>query len=81
MAADGLASGDRYSAFDVSSVWHSAAVGTPETVKAAGQEVAVSGRGRTLLVTGFSTVGLSSGIETVHFTNGKSRQVTLNLPN
>ncbi|MFE4082250.1 NPCBM/NEW2 domain-containing protein [Paenarthrobacter sp. YIM B13468] len=81
LAAAGLGSGERYSAFGVSSVWHPTAVGTPDTLKAAGQEVAVSGKGRTLLVTGFSTGNVSSGVATVHFTNGQSRQVTLSLPN
>lgn len=81
LAAAGLVSGKPYLAFGVSSIWHPAAVGTPDTLKAAGQEVAVSGRGRTLLVTGFSTGGVSSGIATLHFTNGQSRQITLNLPN
>ncbi|MBU8866613.1 NPCBM/NEW2 domain-containing protein [Paenarthrobacter aromaticivorans] len=81
LAAAGFGSGERYSAFGVSSVWHPTAVGTPDTLKAAGQEVAVSGKGRTLLVTGFSTGNVSSGVATVHFTNGQSRQVTLSLPN
>ena len=81
LADAGLVRGRPYSAFGVQSVWHSSVVGTPDTLKAAGQEVAVSGRGRTLLVTRFSTGGVSSGIATVHFTNGQSRQVTLNLPN
>ncbi|BCW35097.1 hypothetical protein StoSoilA2_11530 [Arthrobacter sp. StoSoilA2] len=81
LAAGGLVSGERYSAFGVSSVWHPTAVGTPDTLKAAGQEVLVSGKGRTLLVTGFSTGNVSSGVATVHFTNGQSRQVTLSLPN
>ncbi|MFJ5955356.1 NPCBM/NEW2 domain-containing protein [Paenarthrobacter sp. NPDC092416] len=81
LMAAGLVSGQAYSAFGVKSVWHSSAVGTPDTLKAAGQEVALSGRGRTLLVTGFSTGNVSSGLATVHFTNGQSRQVTLNLPN
>ena len=81
LAAAGLVSGKPYSAFGVSSVWHPTAVGPPDTLKAAGQEVAVSGKGRTLLVTGFSTGNVSSGVATVHFTNGQSRQVTLSLPN
>ena len=65
----------------MSSVWHPTAVGTPDTLKAAGQEVAVSGKGRTLLVTGFSTGNVSSGVATVHFTNGQKRDVVLSLPN
>ncbi|TVU66761.1 hypothetical protein FQP90_01050 [Paenarthrobacter nitroguajacolicus] len=81
LAAAGLVSGSSYSAFGVSSVWHPTAVGTPDTVKAAGQEVALSGRGRTLLVTGFSTGNVSSGVATVHFTNGQKRDVVLSLPN
>ncbi len=81
LAAAGLGSGAPYSAFGVSSVWHPTPVGTPDTVKAAGQEVALSGRGRTLLVTGFSTGNVSSGVATVHFTNGQSRTVTVALPN
>ncbi|MFJ5955365.1 hypothetical protein ACIQC5_05330 [Paenarthrobacter sp. NPDC092416] len=81
LAAAGLVSGERYSAFGVSSVWHPTAVGTPDTLKAAGQEVAVSGKGRTLLVTGFSTGSVSSGVATVHFTNGQKRDVVLALPN
>ena len=81
LAAAGLVSGSSYSAFGVSSVWHPTAVGTPDTLKAAGQEVALSGRGRTLLVTGFSTGNVSSGVATVHFTNGQSRTVTISLPN
>ena len=81
LADAGLVSGSSYSAFGVSSVWHPSAVGTPDTVKAAGQEVAVSGRGRTLVVTGFSTGSVSSGTATVHFTNGQSRTVVLSLPN
>lgn len=81
LAAAGLVSGERYSAFGVSSVWHPTAVGTPDTLKAAGQEVAVSGKGRTLLVTGFSTGNVSSGVATVHFTNGQKRDVVLSLPN
>ncbi|MCD4852604.1 NPCBM/NEW2 domain-containing protein [Arthrobacter sp. AK01] len=81
LAAAGLVSGESYSAFGMSSVWHPTAVGTPDTVKAAGQEVALSGRGRTLLVTGFSTGNVSSGVATVHFTNGQSRTVTIALPN
>jgi hypothetical protein len=81
LAAAGLATGKPYSAFGVSSVWHPTAVGTPDTLKAAGQEVAVSGKGRTLLVTGFSTGNVSSGVATVHFTNGQKRDVVLSLPN
>ena len=81
LAAAGLGSGKPYSAFGVSSVWHPTAVGTPDTLKAAGQEVALSGRGRTLLVTGFSTGSVTSGVATVHFTNGQSRTVTISLPN
>ena len=56
-------------------------MGTPDTLKAAGQEVLVSGKGRTLLVTGFSTGSVSSGVATVHFTNGQKRDVVLSLPN
>ncbi|MEJ1113259.1 NPCBM/NEW2 domain-containing protein [Paenarthrobacter sp. CCNWYY172] len=81
LAAAGLVSGKPYSAFGVSSVWHPTAVGTPDTLKAAGQEVALSARGRTLLVTGFSTGSVTSGVATVHFTNGQSRTVTISLPN
>ncbi|BCW51082.1 NPCBM/NEW2 domain-containing protein [Arthrobacter sp. StoSoilB13] len=81
LAEAGLGSGERYSAFGVSSVWHPTAVGTPDTLKAAGQEVLVSGKGRTLLVTGFSTGNVSSGVATVHFTNGQKRDVVLSLPN
>ncbi|WP_139146563.1 NPCBM/NEW2 domain-containing protein [Arthrobacter sp. SW1] len=81
LAEAGLVSGQRYSAFGVESVWHPNAVGTPDTLKAAGQELAISGQGRTLLVTGFSTGKVCSGVATVHFTNGMSKKVTITLPN
>lgn len=76
----GLVTGKPYSAFGVSCVWHPTAVGTPDILKAAGQEVAVSGKGRTLLLTAFSKGNVSSDVATVHFTNGQTRQVTLSLP-
>lgn len=81
LADAGLVTGEDYSAFGVQSMWHPTAVGTPDTLKSAGQELALSGQGRTLLVTGFSTGNVSSGVATVHFTNGRSKQVTITLPN
>ena len=81
LADAGLTSGKPYSAFGVTSVWHPNPVGTADTLKAAGQQLAISGQGRTLLVTGFSTGAVSSGVATVHFTNGMTKKVTLALPN
>ncbi|MGX5697835.1 NPCBM/NEW2 domain-containing protein [Agromyces soli] len=82
LAEAGLVTGQQLTAFGVTLPWHATPVGTPDTVKAAGQELAISGSGRTLVVVGFATGDAdASGTITVHYTNGKSEELELTLPN
>lgn len=82
LAEAGLVTGEELTAFGVTLPWHPTPVGTPDTVKAAGQELALRGSGRTLLVVGFATGdGDASGTAVVHYTDGVSEEVEIALPN
>lgn len=81
LAEAGLVTGQSISPFGIELPWHPTPVGTPDTVKAAGQELALSGRGRSLVVVGFSTGVVSSGTATVHYADGSSGEVDITLPN
>lgn len=81
LADAGLTIGQSYTANGVDFIWHGAAVGTPDVVKAAGQRITITGQGQTLLVVGFSTGTKAEGEATVNYTDGSSQKVTMSLPN
>ena len=80
LAEAGLVVGESALVGDVAVDWHPAAVGVPDAVKAAGQEVALSGRGRTLALVGFATGGAQTGVVTVHYADGRSQRVDVTMP-
>ncbi|WP_217180898.1 NPCBM/NEW2 domain-containing protein [Streptomyces sp. AC495_CC817] len=80
LAEAGLEVGERVTAFGTEIDWHPNAVGTPDSVKAAGQEVALEGDAEALVLVGFSAGGSSSGTATVHYRDGSSEEVEFRLP-
>lgn len=80
LADAGLEIGVPVTAYGTSVDWHPNAVGTPDSLKAAGQEVALSGDAEALVLLGFSVGGDTSGIATVHYQDGTSEDVELSLP-
>ncbi|WP_130415758.1 NPCBM/NEW2 domain-containing protein [Xylanimonas ulmi] len=80
LAAAGLDTGAKATAFGAQVDWHPRPVGTPDSVKAAGQTIALSGEGRSLLVVGFSTGEAKPRTATVTYQDGTSQEVTIDLP-
>lgn len=80
LAAAGLEVGEPVTAFGTQVDWHPNAVGTPDGVKAAGQEVALPGDAEALVVVGFSAGATNAGTATVHYQDGTSEDVALSLP-
>ena len=80
LADAGLAVGAKATAFGAEMDWHPTAVGTPDAIKAAGQQVSLAGEGDELLVAGFSAGTATSGTATVHYQDGTSEQVEISLP-
>lgn len=80
LADAGLEVGAAATAFDAEIDWHPAPVGTPDSVKAAGQEVALSGAADELVILGFSAGSVSSGTATVKYQDGTADEVEFDLP-
>jgi len=80
LADAGLTVGEKAIAFGAELDWHPTAVGTPDAVKVAGQQVSLQGEGDELIVAGFSSGTASSGTATVHYVDGTTQQVRLTLP-
>ncbi|GAA5199331.1 NPCBM/NEW2 domain-containing protein [Microbacterium jejuense] len=80
LAGAGLAAGETATAFGAALDWHPAAIGTPDAIKVAGQQVSLEGEGDELIVAGFSAGTATSGTATVHYQDGTSAQVQLSLP-
>ncbi|MFK4850149.1 NPCBM/NEW2 domain-containing protein [Microbacterium sp. ZW T6_19] len=80
LADAGLDVGVPVSVFETEVEWHPRAVGTPDSVKTAGQEVALPGAAEALVVIGFSAGSTSSGMATVHYQDGTSEDIELSLP-
>ncbi|MBW9093019.1 NPCBM/NEW2 domain-containing protein [Microbacterium jejuense] len=80
LADAGLAVGEKAAAFGAELDWHPTAVGTPDAIKVAGQQVSLEGEGDELIVAGFSAGAATSGTATVHYQDGTSEQVQLSLP-
>ncbi|WP_341977610.1 NPCBM/NEW2 domain-containing protein [Microbacterium sp. LWO13-1.2] len=80
LADAGLRVGEQVRAFDTEIDWHPNAIGTPDTVKAAGQQLALEGSGDALVVVGFSTGQATAGTATVHYQDGSSQKVVIELP-
>ncbi|WP_194411304.1 NPCBM/NEW2 domain-containing protein [Microbacterium cremeum] len=80
LASAGLAVGETATAFGTEIDWHPTAVGTPDAIKVAGQQVALEGEGEELIVAGFSAGTATSGTATVHYQDGTSQQVRIALP-
>ncbi|WP_435747522.1 NPCBM/NEW2 domain-containing protein [Microbacterium sp. PMB16] len=80
LAQAGLEIGEPVTAFGTEVDWHPTAVGTPDSVKVAGQEVAIAGDAEALVIVGFSAGPSSSGTATVHYQDGTSEDVQFTLP-
>jgi hypothetical protein len=82
LAEAGLKVGTPVKAFGTEIDWHPSAVGTPDAVKAAGQQVALRGEGDALIVVGFSTgaAGAGASTATVKYQDGTTQHVELSLP-
>ncbi|MFC4137614.1 MULTISPECIES: NPCBM/NEW2 domain-containing protein [unclassified Microbacterium] len=80
LADAGLVVGEKATAFGTEIDWHPTAVGTPDAVKSAGQQVALNGEGDSLVITGFSAGTAAEGTATVHYQDGTSEQVAVALP-
>ena len=80
LAAAGLQAGEPATAFGTLIDWHPNPIGTPDSVKAAGQEVALEGSGDALVVAGFSTGAAKPRTATVNYQDGTSQDVVIDLP-
>lgn len=80
LAEAGLEVGSPATAHGVEIDWHPHAVGTPDSIKASGQEVALSGAADELVILGFSAGSVSTGTATVHYQDGTSGQIDFRLP-
>ncbi|MEV0582348.1 polysaccharide lyase family 8 super-sandwich domain-containing protein [Nonomuraea sp. NPDC050310] len=80
LEAEGLRPGGVLAAGGVEFTWHPAPYGTPDVVKAAGQQIKVSGSGSRLVFLGFATHGAQSGTGTIAYTDGSTAPFTLALP-
>ncbi|REJ06852.1 hypothetical protein DY023_05020 [Microbacterium bovistercoris] len=80
LADAGLAVSGKATAFGAEIDWHPTAIGTPDAVKAAGQQVALNGEGDALVVAGFSAGTATEGAATVHYQDGTSEQIRIALP-
>jgi hypothetical protein len=80
LSGAGLSVGEKTSAFGAELDWHPTAIGTPDALKVAGQQVSLEGEGDELVVAGFSAGTATSGTATVHYQDGTSQQVQLSLP-
>ncbi|UJP08789.1 NPCBM/NEW2 domain-containing protein [Microbacterium sp. KUDC0406] len=80
LADAGLAVGEKVSAFGAELDWHPNAVGTPDAVKAAGQQLKLEGEGDQLVVAGFSAGTQTEGTATVHYQDGTTQRVRIALP-
>lgn len=80
LADAGLVVGETVTAFGVELDWHPTAVGTPDAIKAAGQELSLEGEGDSLVVAGFSVGTAAPRTATVHYQDGTSEDVQLSLP-
>ena len=78
--AAGLRIGATASAFGSDIDWHPTAVGTPDAIKASGQQVALNGEGDELIVAGFSSGTATSGTATVHYQDGTTAEIEISLP-
>ncbi len=80
LADAGLAVGEKVEAFGAEIDWHPTRVGTPDAVKAAGQQLSLHGEGDALIVAGFSVGTAEAKNATVHYQDGTSEQVEIDLP-
>lgn len=80
LADAGLEVGAPVTAFGTEVDWHPTAVGTPDSIKAAAQQVALTGAAEALVIVGFSAGSTSSGTATVRYQDGTSEDVEFSLP-
>ncbi|WP_146115407.1 NPCBM/NEW2 domain-containing protein [Microbacterium sp. MYb62] len=80
LADAGLEVGSPATAFGVGIDWHPRTVGTPDSIKVSGQEVALAGSADELVILGFSAGSISTGTATVQYQDGSSGDVDFRLP-
>lgn len=77
----GLVSGRETQAGEYVFTWDDVPAGTPDSVRAIGQEIAIGKSGNTLVFVGFSTGTSSGGSATIRYTDGTSEPASIKLPN
>ncbi|GAT74176.1 NPCBM/NEW2 domain-containing protein [Microbacterium hydrocarbonoxydans] len=80
LADAGLRTGAAVTAFGTELDWHPDPVGTPDSVKAAGQAVELEGTGDAIIVAGFSTGTAKARTALVRYQDGTSQEIRIDLP-